>query len=134
MIDECLSAGLVAAAKARGVAADHVTHIGKTGWQDWNLASFAVANDYAIVTSNRRDFLKEYAKLDIHSGLVILISKGKRDEQIGLFGKALDVFAAQNGDLVNLLVEVYSPEDVFLQNWNLGQHDVGHIRDPQPRQ
>jgi hypothetical protein len=44
LIDECLSAALVAVAKARGFEADHVTHIGKTGWQDWNLVPYAVAN------------------------------------------------------------------------------------------
>ena len=37
LIDECLSADLVATAKARGYDADYVPHIGKAGWQDWNL-------------------------------------------------------------------------------------------------
>ena len=58
-IDECLSPALVATAKARNFEADHVTYLGKAGWQDWNLVPFAVANDYVIVTNNRRDFLKE---------------------------------------------------------------------------
>ena len=110
LIDECLSAALVATAKARGFDAGHVTHLGKTGWQDWNLVPFAVANDYIIVTSNRRDFLKEYAKLDIHSGLVVIIPRGKRDEQTRLFEKALEVFALRNDDLVNTLVEVCQTE------------------------
>ena len=62
LIDECLSGRLVAAAKARGFQADYVTHLGKAGWQDWNLVRFAFANDYIVVTDSRRDFLKEYAK------------------------------------------------------------------------
>ncbi|WP_424594531.1 DUF5615 family PIN-like protein [Bradyrhizobium sp.] len=59
LIDECLSGALVAVAKAQGYPADYVTHLGKAGWQDWNLVRFAVANDYIIVTDNRKDFLRE---------------------------------------------------------------------------
>jgi hypothetical protein len=32
LIDECLSAALVAVAKERGFQADYVTYIGKSGW------------------------------------------------------------------------------------------------------
>ena len=130
LIDECLSSGLVAAAKARGFQAEHVTHIGKTGWQDWNLVPFAVANDYIIVTNNRRDYLKEYAKLDVHSGLVVLIPMVKRDEQIALFSKVLDLVAARNDDLVNMVVEVLPDGSVHLRDWNSEDHDVGHINNP----
>ena len=120
----------MATAKARGFDAGHVTHLGKTGWQDWNLVPFAVANDYIIVTSNRRDFLKEYAKLDIHSGLVVIIPRGKRDEQTRLFEKALEVFAVRNDDLVNTLVEVLPDGSVMLREWNSEGHDIGHIGNP----
>jgi predicted nuclease of predicted toxin-antitoxin system len=85
-----LERALVGVAKARGYQADYVTHLGKAGWQDWNLVRFAIANDYIIVTDNRRDFLKEYAKLEVHAGLVILLPKGTRDRQMALFQKALD--------------------------------------------
>ena len=130
LIDEYLSAALVAAAKARGFEADHVTHIGKTGWQDWNLVSFAIANNYIFVTSNRRDFLKLYAKLELHSGLIVIIPKGKRDEQRALFGKALQVLAKRNDDLINTLVEILPDGQVTMKDWNLLRHDIGHIRNP----
>lgn len=130
LIDECLSSGLVAVAKARGLEADHVAHIGKSGWQDWNLVPFAVANDYIIVTNNRRDFLKEYAKLDVHGGLVILIPLVKRDEQIALFAKALDLLAERNDDLVNQLVEVLLDGSVHLRRWSSDDHDVSHVNNP----
>jgi predicted nuclease of predicted toxin-antitoxin system len=80
LIDECLSVGLTATAKARGHQADHVAHLGKSGWQDWNLVAFALENDYIFVTNNRLDFLKHYAKVDVHSGLIIIIPnvKGQR--------------------------------------------------------
>ena len=45
-IDECLSAALVAVAKNKGVVADYGPHIGKVGWQDWNIVSFALENNY----------------------------------------------------------------------------------------
>ncbi|MBV9971343.1 MAG: DUF5615 family PIN-like protein [Xanthobacteraceae bacterium] len=66
LIDECLTSELVAVAKAYGHDAAYVPHIGKGGWQDWNLVPFAVDHDYIIVTVNRRDFLKQHAKFDIH--------------------------------------------------------------------
>jgi len=58
LIDERLNADLVAIAKAGGYDAEYVPHIGKAGWQDWNLGPFAVDNDYIVVTLNRRDFLR----------------------------------------------------------------------------
>lgn len=130
LIDECLSVTLVAAAKARGFEADHVTHIGKAGWQDWNLVRFAVAHNYVMVTNNRRDFLKQYAKLEIHDGLVVLIPLAKRDEQIRLFGKVLEVFVTRNADLINTLIEVASDGSVHLRSWNAEGHDIGHIAKP----
>ncbi|MBI5128953.1 MAG: DUF5615 family PIN-like protein [Rhodopseudomonas palustris] len=130
LIDECLSVGLVAVAKARGFDAVHVTHIGKSGWQDWNLVPFAVNNDYVVVTNNRRDFLKEYARLDIHNGLVVILPRGKRDEQINLFSKVLDMLEARKDDLVNCLVEVLADGSVHLRKWNSEGHEIGHITDP----
>jgi predicted nuclease of predicted toxin-antitoxin system len=77
LINECLSGDLVATAKARGYEADYVPHIGKGGWQDWNLVPFAVENDYVVVTLNRRDFLKQHANLEVHPGVVILMPQAQ---------------------------------------------------------
>jgi hypothetical protein len=82
------------------------------------------------VTDNRRDFLKEYAKLEVHAGLVILLPKGTRDRQMALFQKALDVYSARNDDLVNKLIEIASDSSVHIRDWNAGDHDIGHIDDP----
>jgi predicted nuclease of predicted toxin-antitoxin system len=101
LIDECLSVGLVALAKERGFQADYVTYIGRSGWSDWNLASYALENDYIFVTNNRRDFLKEYAKIDLHNGLIIIVPDTKRADQQRLFAKVLDVVSERNDDLVN---------------------------------
>jgi hypothetical protein len=80
-----------------------VPFIGKSGWQDWNLIPYAIANDYIAVTLNRRDFLKQHAKLEMHPGLVILIPlapNNQGDHQIALFERALEIFAAMNDGLV----------------------------------
>jgi predicted nuclease of predicted toxin-antitoxin system len=129
LIDECLSGALVAVAKAQGYHADYVTHLGKAGWQDWNLVRFAVANDYVIVTNDRKDFLREYAKLDVHAGLVIILPRGDRELQVSLFQKALDIFAVRNDDLVNKLVEVARDGSVHIRDWSAERHDPSHIHD-----
>jgi predicted nuclease of predicted toxin-antitoxin system len=63
LIDECLSVGLVAVAKERGFQADYIAYLGKSGWSDWKLVSYALENDYIFVTNNRRDFLKGTQRL-----------------------------------------------------------------------
>lgn len=107
LIDECLSGELVATAKARGYEADYVPHLGKGGWQDWNLVPFAVENDYIIVTLNRRDFLKQHSRLQIHPGLIILLPPqhmNRRETQVDLFKSALSKMAELKDDLVNKLL------------------------------
>ena len=133
LIDECLSGELIAAAKALGHEADYVPHIGKGGWQDWNLVSFAITNDYIVVTLNRRDFVKQYARLEVHPGLVIVIAQAptnKAPDQVALFAKALEAFAAMNDDLVNKVMEVLQDGSVHTRQWNAEQHDIGHINNP----
>ena len=133
LIDECLSGSLVAAAKARGYDADYVPFIGRGGWQDWNLVPFAIANDYVIVTLNRRDFLRQNAKLEIHPGLVILLPRGPKNRgshQVELFEKALEACAGINGDLVNKVMEVLADGSVYVRAWSSEEHDLGHINHP----
>lgn len=136
LIDECLSADLVATAKARGYDADYVPHIGKAGWQDWNLVPYAVDNDYIVVTLNRRDFLKQHAAIEVHPGLVILIPQApdnRGQHQAGLFEKALDAYAAMNDELVNKVMEVRADGSVHVREWNADEHDIGHINNPKWR-
>ena len=134
LIDECLSGALVAVAKAHGYHADYVTHLGKAGWQDWNLVRFAVANDYVVVTNDRRDFLREYAKLDVHAGLVIILPKGWyspscRSAYLSSSANSAMSFSARNDDLVNKLVEVARDGSVYIRDWNANEQDPAHIRD-----
>ena len=56
LIDECLSVDLVAVARQAGHDAQHVAHVGKAGWKDWNVARYAAAGDFVLVTNNASDF------------------------------------------------------------------------------
>ena len=106
LVDECLSISLVALAKARGIAADHVAWLGKSGWQDHNLVPFVLDFDYIFVTNNRRHFLREYSKLKMHNGLVVIVPAISRLAQQRLFENVLDDFANRNESFFTKLVEV----------------------------
>lgn len=134
LIDECLSGELVAIAKARGYDAAYVSHLGKAGWQDWNLVSYAIDNDYIVVTLNRRDFLKQHAGLELHPGLVILIPQSpdnRGQHQARLFEKALAAYDAMNDDLVNKVMEVLADGSVRVRVWNADDHDPDHVSSPE---
>lgn len=130
LIDECLSSSLVAAAKDRRLAAHYVPHLGKAGWQDYNLALFAVENDYVVVTNNRKHFLREYAKLNIHNGLIVIIPSVRPEVQRVLFEKALDLLSQRNDDIVNKVVEVLLDGSIHIREWTSEDHDTGHISNP----
>jgi predicted nuclease of predicted toxin-antitoxin system len=129
-IDECLSASLVAVAKERGLPADFGPHIGMAGWQDWNIARFAVENGYVVVTNNRRDFLREYLKHEMHDGLVIIVPNVEREPQIALFSRVLDHLAGMNDLPVNKVVEILEDAAIHIREWTSTEHDIEHIVRP----
>jgi predicted nuclease of predicted toxin-antitoxin system len=126
-IDECLSTALVAVAKNRGIIADYGPYVAKRGWQDWNIVPFALENDYVVVTNNRRHFLKEYDKLDLHNGLLIIVPNVEREDQIRLFEIALDAALGLGDDLVNKVVEMLRDGSVHIREWTSREHNIGHI-------
>ncbi|MDO8360809.1 MAG: DUF5615 family PIN-like protein [Devosia sp.] len=130
LIDECLNPSLVALAKARGIAADFGPHIGKQGWQDHSLVAFAIKNDYAVATDNRRDFLREYLKYDLHGGLIVVVPHAARNQQAKLFGLALDHLQSIGDAPDNLLIEVLEDGTVHARQWTSDAHDLGHISNP----
>jgi predicted nuclease of predicted toxin-antitoxin system len=105
LIDECLSIDLVAVAREAGHDAQHVAHIGKAGWKDWNVAQYANDGDFVLVTNNASDFRRLYATQPLHAGLVILIPTVSRVLQQRLFKAALDELAS-HGEPVNRVLEV----------------------------
>ena len=105
-IDECLTPSLVAVAKRRELYAVFGPYFGKGAWQDRSIAEFAFENDLIAVTNNRRDFLREYARMEIHPGLVVIIPKGDKLTQIEWFAAVLDFLQALDEPPINKLVEI----------------------------
>ncbi len=105
LIDECLSTSPVTVAGKAGHDARHVAHIGRAGWKDWNIARYARAGDFVLVTNNASDFHHLYAAEPLHAGLVILIPAVGRTTQQKLFRAALEELAAI-GEPLNHVLEV----------------------------
>lgn len=119
LIDECLSTSLVAVAGKVGHYAEHVVHIGKAGWKDWNVVRYASHGDFVLVTNNASDFRRLYAAEFLHAGLIIIIPAVNRMIQQKLFRAALDELAAI-GEPVNRVIEVdLKDEDVIVTAYNL---------------
>ena len=117
LVDECLSVALVATAKARGHDATHVVWLGRSGAQDWNLVPFISENDFVFVANNRHDFLRLYADLDVHNGLIIIIPSVEREVQVRLFNLALDA-TERLESTINKLVEVHFDGRVDVSDWS----------------
>ena len=115
LVDECLTADLVASAQARGLDATHVRFIGKAGVQDYNLVDVILDGGYLFVTQNARDFLKLFSRIDIHDGLVLLLPKARAHEQVRMFEAALD-FIERLDHTINRVIEVHSVDDIRLSN------------------
>jgi predicted nuclease of predicted toxin-antitoxin system len=105
LIDECLSIDLVSVAARAGHEAQHVAHIGKAGWKDWNVARYANDGGLVLVTNNANDFRRLYAQQPIHAGLVIIIPTVKRVEQRRLFRGAVDELTRME-EPINRVLEV----------------------------
>ncbi|CAA7612683.1 DUF5615 family PIN-like protein [Magnetospirillum sp. UT-4] len=115
LIDECLSPELVALAHSRGFAATHVVFRGLSGTADRDLMPLIRHEGLVFVTNNARDFLKLYARENLHAGLVVIVPGGIAVEvQLHLFGKVLDTLEGLS-DVVNRVVEVYSDGSVEIR-------------------
>jgi predicted nuclease of predicted toxin-antitoxin system len=112
LIDECLSVDLVSVANRAGHEAQHVAHIGKAGWKDWNVAGYARDGDFVLVTNNASDFRRLYAAEMVHAGLVIIIPNVGRVVQQLLFNGAIEELS-QIGEPINRVVEVDLDGDVM---------------------
>jgi predicted nuclease of predicted toxin-antitoxin system len=105
LIDECLSTDLVSVARQAGYDAQHVAHVGKAGWKDWNVTRHAADGDFVLVTNNASDFRRLYETQALHAGLVIIIPNVNRAIQRQLFRGALDELITF-GEPINRVLEV----------------------------
>jgi hypothetical protein len=60
LIDECLSVDLVTVAGECSHEAQHVAHVGRAGWKDWNVVGYLRDGDFVLVTNNASDFRQLY--------------------------------------------------------------------------
>lgn len=109
LLDENISPALPAEFLRVGVDALPIRNRGMlqaTDPQVWRLAQL---EERAVVTINRRDFLKLAAQSERHHGLVVIPSGGTRGEQFAYISGAIDWASAANSigpNFVNLFVEV----------------------------
>lgn len=104
-----------------------------SGVQDWNLLPVILAGDWTFVTKNSHDFrgpvdapgtTGEYAKTDLHAGLLCLNGPVGMDLdlQLELFEIALDALEADS-DLVNQVLEItlgdHKDADVSVRRYDL---------------
>jgi len=117
LIDECLSSELALMARERGHhETSHVVWIGKSGWKDWELKRFLLAEDWVLVTRNSNDFRGprespgskgQFSSVSLHAGLICLNASAGMDLglQRELFSEVLDELET-DGDLTNQILEV----------------------------
>ena len=117
LIDECCTPELAAVALARGFRATHVRHIGLGSAPDRKIIPVIVAGDYSFITNNRRDFLRLYAELPLHAGLLIIIPSVSIDHQCRLMLRMLEAIEALSDDIVNRLVEVDAAGNVTVSTY-----------------
>jgi len=123
LIDECLSVDMVTLARQADHEAQHVAHVGKAGWKDWNVARYAEEGDFVLVTNNASDFRRLYAVRPLHAGLVIIIPNVNRVAQRKLFQGVLAELA-KIGEPVNQVLEVdLHGEDVSFALYDLPPAD-----------
>jgi predicted nuclease of predicted toxin-antitoxin system len=73
LIDECLHTSLVTVAHSAGHSADHVSHRGLGGLQDWQLMLIIREQEYTFVTNNRSDFLDLHSREPLHAGVIVIV-------------------------------------------------------------
>lgn len=105
LVDENLSPLLVGPARARGLEAMHVNHLGLRTETDWDLLRVVAEQDWVLVTNNAIEFRGRYREIELHPGVVFLLPAVRREAQLRLFEAALDR-VRDHPDLVNTALDV----------------------------
>ena len=81
LLDENISPALVRLLANIDVYSQSVPHIGLAGRADHVVWQYALDHDFAVVTTNARDFI-ELLDVPVHPGLIVLRESGlSRQEQ-----------------------------------------------------
>lgn len=112
LLDEHISPTLVRHLAQVGVYPQSVPHVGLSGCSDRVIWQYAFDHDFAVVTTNARDFI-ELLDVELHPGLVVFRESGlNREEQWQrLEPVILEVLRSGDQDyLMNKLIEVTGPQ------------------------
>lgn len=108
LLDEHISPALVGSLAELGIYAQSVPHVGLSGRPDREIWQYAQEHDFAVMTTNARDFIPLLA-VEVHPGLIVLRESGlTRQEQWHCIRPVIERIN-NSGDkdfLLNKLVEV----------------------------
>ena len=122
LLDEHISPVLAGRLSDMDVYAHSVPHAGLAGRTDPEIWKHALDHDFAVVTTNARDFIR-LLDVDVHPGLIVLREGGlSRDEQWDRRKPVIEHL--KNSDdvdpLLNRLIEVTG----------VGQFEIREIPEP----
>ena len=108
LLDENISPALVRLLADLGVYSQSVPHVGLAGQTDHVVWQYALDHDFAVVTTNARDFI-ELLDAPVHPGLIVLRESGlSRQEQWERLRPVVE-HIKKSGDedfLLNKLIEI----------------------------
>ena len=111
LLDEHISPSLVKKLGEKGVYAEAVPYVGLSGRPDHEIWKHALDNDFVVVTTNARDFIR-LLSVDPHPGLIVLRESGlTREEQWERILPVIEHIKV-SGDpdfMVSKLVEITGP-------------------------
>ena len=108
LLDEHISPALVQRLADMGVYAQSVPHAGLSGCSDHDIWKYALDHDFAVITTNARDFIP-LLDVEVHPGLIVLRESGlTREEQWARLEPVIQhVEESEDPDfLVNKLIEI----------------------------
>src|SRR5580692_9462161 len=111
LLDEHISPALVARLAEVGIYAQSVPHVGLAGRADHEIWQYALDHDFAVVTTNARDFI-ELLDIDVHPGLIVLRESGlSRQEQWDRIEPVLQHLIERNDPdfMLNKVIEIEAP-------------------------
>jgi predicted nuclease of predicted toxin-antitoxin system len=108
LLDENISPALVRLLADLGIYSQSVPHVGLAGRTDHVIWQCALDHDFAVVTTNARDFI-ELLDTPVHPGLIVLRESGlSRQEQWERLVSIVE-HVKKSGDedfLLNKLIEI----------------------------
>jgi len=108
LLDENISPALVRLLADIGAYSQSVPHVGLSGRADHAVWQYALDHDFAVVTTNARDFI-ELLDAPLHPGLIVLRESGlSRQEQWERLIPVVE-HVKKSGDedfLLNKLIEI----------------------------